>query len=58
MGPFPVVPAQKKFLLVVTDYFTKWVEVEAFVIIKYKDITRFFMEEHHLSFWDTTNNSL
>lgn len=26
LGPFPMAPGQKKFLLVVIDYFTKWVK--------------------------------
>ena len=29
LGPFPVAVRQKKFVLVVVDYFTKWVEAEA-----------------------------
>ncbi|XP_073138439.1 uncharacterized protein [Henckelia pumila] len=29
VSPFPPAPAQKKFLLVVVDYFFKWVEAEA-----------------------------
>ncbi|KAL6344991.1 hypothetical protein AAG906_007722 [Vitis piasezkii] len=33
--------AQKKFLLVATDYFSKWVEVEAYASIKDKDVTKF-----------------
>ena len=41
MSPSLVVPTRNNFLLVETDYFTKWVEVEAFSTIKYKDITRF-----------------
>ncbi|KAL0449070.1 UNVERIFIED_CONTAM: hypothetical protein Slati_1463400 [Sesamum latifolium] len=28
VGPFPLAPGQKKFLLVAIDYFTKWVEAE------------------------------
>ncbi|RDX80198.1 Gypsy retrotransposon integrase-like protein 1, partial [Mucuna pruriens] len=28
LGPFPVAPGQLKFLIVVVDYFTKWVEAE------------------------------
>ncbi|KAL0313366.1 UNVERIFIED_CONTAM: hypothetical protein Sradi_5735900 [Sesamum radiatum] len=28
VGPFPLAPGQKKFLLVPIDYFTKWVEAE------------------------------
>ena len=27
MGPFPATPSQKRFLLVVVDYFTRWVEL-------------------------------
>ncbi|XP_073129090.1 uncharacterized protein [Henckelia pumila] len=29
VGPFPVGPGQKKFLLVAVDYFSKWVEAES-----------------------------
>ena len=41
VGPFPTAPAQKKLLLVATDYFRKWIEVEAFASIKDRDVTRF-----------------
>ena len=41
VGPFPTAPAQKKLLLVATDYFSKWIEVEAFTSIKDRDVTRF-----------------
>ncbi|WKA11779.1 hypothetical protein VitviT2T_029246 [Vitis vinifera] len=41
VGPLPTAAAQKKFLLVATDYFSKWVEVEAYTSIKDKDVTRF-----------------
>ncbi|RVX00893.1 Transposon Ty3-I Gag-Pol polyprotein [Vitis vinifera] len=41
VGPLPVAPAQKKFLLVATDYFSKWVEAEAYASIKDKDVTKF-----------------
>lgn len=33
VGPFRTAKAQKKFLLVAIDYFTKWVEVEPLAII-------------------------
>ena len=33
--------AQKKLLLVATDYFNKWIEAEAFASIKDKDVTQF-----------------
>ncbi|RVW35168.1 hypothetical protein CK203_099997 [Vitis vinifera] len=38
-GTLPAAPAQKKFLLVATDYFSKWVEAEAYASIKDKDVT-------------------
>ena len=41
VGPLPTAPAQKKFLLVATDYFSKWVEAEAYASIKDKDVTKF-----------------
>ena len=41
VGPFPTVPAQKKLLLVATDYFSKWIEAEAYASIKGRDVTRF-----------------
>ena len=41
VGPFPTAPAQKKLLLVATDYFSKWIEADAFASIKDKDVTRF-----------------
>ena len=41
VGPLPAAAAQKKFLLVATDYFSKWVEAEAYASIKDKDVTKF-----------------
>ena len=41
VGPFPIAPAQKKLLLVAMDYFSKWIEAEAFASIKDRDVTRF-----------------
>ncbi|KAL6329170.1 hypothetical protein AAG906_011629 [Vitis piasezkii] len=41
VGPLPTAPAQKKFMLVATDYFSKWVEAEAYASIKDKDVTKF-----------------
>ena len=40
-GPLPTAPAQKKLLLVATDYFSKWIEADAFSSIKDRDVTRF-----------------
>ena len=39
VGPLP--PAQKKLLLVTTNYFSKWIEADAFASIKDRDVNRF-----------------
>ena len=41
VGSLPTAPAQKKLLLVAIDYFSKWIEAEAFSSIKDRDVTQF-----------------
>ena len=41
MGPFPKAVANKKYPLVGTDYFTKWVKVEPLANIRDMDVKRF-----------------
>ena len=41
VGPVPIAAAQNKLLLVATDYFSKWVEAEAYANIKDRDVTKF-----------------
>ena len=41
VGPFPTASAQKKLLLVATDYLSKWIEADAFASIKDRDVTWF-----------------
>ncbi|XP_048626928.1 uncharacterized protein LOC125597348 [Brassica napus] len=41
VGKFPMVPGQKVFLLIVTDYFSKWVKVEALSSITNLQIYKF-----------------
>ena len=41
VGPFPKAVGNKKYLLVCTDYFTKWVEAEPLTNIKDVDVKRF-----------------
>ena len=41
MGPFPKAVGNKKYLLVCTNYFTKWVEVELLANIRDVDVKRF-----------------
>ncbi|XP_047181369.1 uncharacterized protein LOC124847835 [Vigna umbellata] len=44
VGPFPPGRAQKKFLLVAIDYFTKWVEAEALVTITTQQVQKFVLK--------------
>ena len=41
VGPFPKAVENKKYLLVYTDYFTKWVEAEPLANIRDVDVKRF-----------------
>ena len=41
LGPFPKAAGNKRFLLVSTDYFTKWVEAEALANIRDVDAKKF-----------------
>ncbi|RVW39100.1 hypothetical protein CK203_084157 [Vitis vinifera] len=41
VGPLPIAAAQNKLLLVATDYFSKWIEAEAYANIKDRDVTKF-----------------
>ena len=41
IGPFPKAAGNKRYLLVGTDYFTKWVEVEPLANIRNVDAKRF-----------------
>ena len=41
VGPFPKAVENKKYLLVYTDYFTKWVEAEPLANIRNVDVKRF-----------------
>ena len=41
VGPFPKAVGNKKYLLVCTDYFTKWVEAEPLTNIRDVDVKRF-----------------
>nr|KYP41535.1 Transposon Ty3-I Gag-Pol polyprotein [Cajanus cajan] len=41
LGPFPVAKGQVKFLLVVVDYFTKWIEAESLASISAANVQKF-----------------
>ena len=41
MGKLPKVPRGKVFMLVMADYFLKWIEVEAFVQVRDMEVVSF-----------------
>ncbi|XP_074356243.1 uncharacterized protein LOC141695938 [Apium graveolens] len=41
VGKMPPAPGQKVFMLAMTDYFSKWIEVEAFRQVKSKEVISF-----------------
>ncbi|KAL2231127.1 UNVERIFIED_CONTAM: hypothetical protein Sindi_1707100 [Sesamum indicum] len=41
VGPFPVAEAQKKFIIVAVEYFSKWVEAEAVARISEREVINF-----------------
>ena len=42
LGPFPKTTGKRQFVLVVVDYFTKWVEAEALADITTNKVISFF----------------
>ncbi|XP_063948099.1 uncharacterized protein LOC135152193 [Daucus carota subsp. sativus] len=44
LGPFPLASAQRKFLIVAIDYFTKWIEAKPLAKITTKQVAQFFWE--------------
>ena len=59
IGPMPSC-RQKRFVLVLTDYFTKWIEAEAFASITEKEVQRFVWKNiicrHGLPYEIVTDN--
>ena len=51
MGPFSRAIRQLKFLVVVIDYFTKWVEAEALATITEKNIRSFVWRNIICRYW-------
>lgn len=44
VGPFPLAPGSRKFLIVAIDYFSKWVEVEALRTITDTEVMKFLWQ--------------
>ena len=49
IGPFPWVTGNKRFVLVATNYVTKWVKVEALASIRDVDVKKFLWKNIVLS---------
>uniref|UniRef100_A0A803PYS8 Integrase catalytic domain-containing protein n=1 Tax=Cannabis sativa TaxID=3483 RepID=A0A803PYS8_CANSA len=41
VGPLPIAPAQKTFMLALTDYFSKWIEADSFAQVKDREVEGF-----------------
>ncbi|XP_021721509.1 uncharacterized protein K02A2.6-like [Chenopodium quinoa] len=41
VGKLPVAPGQKVFMLALTNYFSKWIEVDSFTQVRDKEVTSF-----------------
>ena len=50
MGPFPLGKKQLRFLIVIVDYFTKWVEAEPVMTITEAKVTSFVWKNIFCSF--------
>ena len=55
VGPFPKIAGNKKYLLVDTNYFTKWVETEPLANIRDVDIKKFVWKNIVTCFGSTEN---
>ena len=44
VGPLPLATSQQKFMLVATDYFTKWAEVEAYAQVSATQLIQFLQK--------------
>jgi len=44
VGPLPTAPGKARFILFMTDYFSKWVEAQAFEKIREKEVINFIWE--------------
>ena len=56
VGPFPKAVGNKRYLLVSTDYFTKWIEAEPLANIRDVDIKKFVWK--NIVTWFVVPNSL
>lgn len=45
LDPFPPAPSQVKFLLVVDDYFTKWIEAKPITTITAQQLKKFYRKK-------------
>jgi hypothetical protein len=53
MGPLPVTPQANKFVVVATNYLTKWAEVRPLKAFKKQEVARFVYKKIMRHFGDT-----
>lgn len=53
----PPAPGQRVFVLAVTDYFTKWIEVEAFSKVRDCEVIQFIWKKCDMQVWSRKINS-
>ncbi|RDX73692.1 hypothetical protein CR513_46659, partial [Mucuna pruriens] len=57
LGPFPMATGKVKYLIIVVDYFKKWIEVESIATISAEG-QMFLLEEADMSFWIPSHHNL
>lgn len=60
VGLLPAAPTEKKFILIDTDYFTKWIETETYANVNDKDVMNFLWKNSGCRFgipWSIVSNN-
>ena len=58
VSPFPKAVGNKRYLMVGTDYFTKWVEAEPFSQHQGRGCKEIHLEKHHYTLWNSSHPRL
>ena len=57
VGPLLMAQAQKRFMLALTDYYSKWVMAESYAQIKEKDVRMFYVEADSWLVWNSKRDN-
>ena len=58
IGPLPRAPENKRFFIVATNYFTKWIEAEPLSNIRDIDAKRFVLEKRYYTIRGALGNHI